>query len=310
MRYIYRRNNIEKEDLIMTLFDYLKNILLILIIIQFIPFFIKNIQKTYSNYIEQKSSIGVIHISGILYDSAPLIKELESLFKNNEIKGILIKMECSGSAAGTGQIIFNEIQEFKEEYPKPIIVLVENMCASGGYWIACGCDSIIAPATALIGSIGVCFPYLFQLKEGMEQYKIHYISMKAGAYKTATDPFTDITPEQTAMLQSVLDDTYAQFTQSVAQSRKLSVSTISSWAEGKIFTGAQAKQLGLIDEIGSLQSAIRFFKNKALIEGEIQWVCADKDEGLFGFLSKQDFCASIIRSITSACMGQLHIMRT
>ncbi len=124
----------------------------------------------------------------------------------------------------------------------------------------------------MIGSIGAYFPYLFSIKEFIQQYKIKHEQLFAGAYKTTTDPFYDMTPEQKAMLQSMLDDAYDQLVQDVAQNRKLSIKTKDQWANGKIFTGRQALKLGLVDKLGSASDAIHFIKEKALIEGEIDWI--------------------------------------
>ncbi len=287
----------------MSFFDYLKNIFFVLIFIQFLPFLLDGIRTQYGRYFEPKTSVGVISVKGVLYNSAPYTKQLYAFFKDPEIKAILLQMDCSGSAAGTGQAIFREIMEFKKEYSKPIITLVENVCASGGFWIATATDSIIAPETALIGSVGAYFPYLFQLKEFIEQYKIKYSSVKAGAYKSTTDPFTDMTPAERSHLQGVLDDTYDQFAQSVASARKLSLSTMNEWADGKIFTARQAIKLGLIDHVGSLQTAISVLKEKALIEGDIEWVQSSRPRSIWSYLLGQDddedgsFIASAVHNV-------------
>ncbi len=267
----------------MTFFEYLKNIFFILIILQIAPSFIEGIRKQYTRYLETRTKVGLLKVKGILYDSSHYNKYLNKFFKDPSIKAILLKMECPGSAAGTGQAIFNEIQMLKKEYPKPVVVLVENVCASGGYYIACAADYIIAPSSALIGSIGVYFPYFFKLQEFIEQYKIHYPAIKAGKYKTMTDPFVDLTLEDTELMQGLTNDSYQQFTQDVAKTRKLSLVAINEWADGKIFTGRQARKLGLIDEIGSAYNALKVLKEKALIEDKIEWVKPPIKRGLFNF---------------------------
>lgn len=273
-----------KKDLEMKLFDYLKNIFFILILLQFAPALIENIKKQYGNFLEPKTKVGVLSIKGVLYNSETYAKHLHKFFKNNDIKAILIKMECPGSAAGTGQAIFNEILSLKKEFPKPIIVLVENLCASGGYYIACAADTIIAPSSAIIGSIGTYLPYTFKLKDFIEQYKIHYVPIKAGKYKAMTDPFVDFTVEDKALLQNLLNDSYQQFTIDVAKARKLSLNTASEWADGKIFTARQGLKLGLIDQLGSAYNAIKIIKEKAIIDGEIEWVHPKTETGVFARL--------------------------
>jgi protease-4 len=261
----------------MKFFDILKNIFFLLIFLQFVPLLIDGIRKQYNQIVEPRTKVGVIMIDGVLSDSEPYTKQLTRYFKDPSIKAILIKMDSPGGAAGTGEAIYNEIISLKnapEYHKKPIVTLVENTCASGGYYIACASDYIIAPATSLIGSIGATFPNIFflHLHEFLAQHKIGYKPIYAGAYKNCIDPLTSATPEQEALLQGLLNDCYETFAQAVAKSRKLSLNAKDTWANGRIFTGKQAKDLGLIDENGSSYNAIKVIREKALIEGEIEWV--------------------------------------
>ncbi len=256
--------------------------------LQLAPFFIEGIKKQYGQYLEPKTKVGVIEISGIIYSSDGYHKILQNYFKDKEIKAILVKIECPGGAAGSAQAIFNEIQQLKKEYPKPIISLVENVCASGGYYVACATDQIITPGTAIIGSIGTSFPYLFKLKELCDYLKIHVESAKAGSYKDMTNPFVDATPQDRVLLQALLDDSYQQFTQDVAAARKLSIATLGTWADGKIFTGRQALELGLIDIVGSAHTAIALIKEKAFIEGEIEWIHKKAPSGIARLFGQED----------------------
>lgn len=261
----------------MTLVGTLKNIAyiaLFIILLPLIPLIIGGITKLYDRYFETRVQVGVLPIKGILYDSSHYTKQLNKFFKDDQIKAILLKIECAGSAAGTGQAIYNELVELKKEYPKPVIVLVENICASGGYYIASAADHIIASPMAMVGSIGVAMPYFFQLKDLVEYYKVKYVPLAAGDYKNSTNPFTDITPEQKEMLQSVIDDSYEQFAADIAEQRNVSLNTKNEWANGKIFNGRQAMKLGLIDELGSATQAAKSIKEKAGITTDIKWVHA------------------------------------
>lgn len=270
----------------MGFFDYFKNIFLILIFLQITPALLIGIKKQYSKYLMPRTKIGLVEINGVLYSSDKYNKRLNKYFKDPEIKAILIKMECPGSAAGTAQSIFNEINILKKEYPaKPIITLVENVCASGGYYIACATDEIITPGSALIGSIGSNLPYLFQLQEFIEQYKIKYETIKAGKYKNIADPFVAMTADERAMLQGVIDDSYFQFADDVVKTRKVSLKEKEKWADGKIFSGRQALKLGLVDMLGSARTAIDRLKDKALIKGEIEWVKQPKKTSFWSLFS-------------------------
>ncbi len=264
----------------MTLFDLVKNIFIILIFLQIAPILVKNVKKQYVLYFEPRTSVGVLTIKGVLYDSSPYTNQLYKFFKNQKIKALLINMDCLGSATGTGQIIFNEILALKKEYPKPVIVLVENICVSGGYLIACSADHIITPASAIIGGVGSYFSN-FQLKKFIERYKMNYTTVKTEIHKTTADPSVNLTEEEKVLIQDLQNDSNKEFTQTVAKARKLSLAHLNQWADGKIFTGKQALKFGLIDEIGSMQNAIKVIKEKALIEGEIKWIKTPIKGGLF-----------------------------
>jgi protease-4 len=261
----------------MKFFDVLKNIFFLLIFLQFVPLLIDGLRKQYYQIVEPRTKVAVIMIDGDLTDSEPYTKQLTRYFKDSSIKAILLKIDSPGGAAGTGESIYNELISLKNApdiHKKPIITLVENVCASGAYYVACGSDYIIAPSTALVGSIGASLSQMafFHLHQFLAQHKVDYKPIYAGAYKNCIDPMADLSPENQALLQGILNDSYETFAQAVAKSRKLSLNAKDTWANGKIFTGRQAKELGLIDENGSSYNAIKVIKEKALIEGEIEWV--------------------------------------
>jgi protease-4 len=286
----------------MSFSDLLKNIFFIIIILQLAPHMIQNIAQQYKRIIEARTQVGVVPVKGVLYESETYCTMLRTYFNDKNIKAILIKMECPGGASGTSQAIFNELKALKHEHPKPVVVLVENMCTSGAYNIACASDYIIAPGSALIGSIGTSLPYVFSVKNLLEKLKITYTPIKSGAFKNVANPFVEITPQEKALLQSITDDAYDQFIHEVSEQRKLPIDHAKDWAEGRVFTGQQAKKIGLIDEIGSLNNAIQTLKRLGNFKGEIEWVrppqrislwnlfsggrAPDQEDGIFTHLYK------------------------
>lgn len=282
------------------------NVLLVFIALSFLPTLIQKAKDWYAVNVEVREHVGVIEIKGVLYDSNKYQGQLHTFFKDPNIKAILIKMECPGSAAGTGQAIYQEIRALKQQYPKPILTLVENMCASGGYYIASATDWIIAPGSAMVGSIGTAFPYMFQLKEFLDQYKVKTVGLKAGAYKTMTDPLKDMSQPERELLQSVLDDAYDQFAEDIANARKLDPKDRPVWGEGKIFTGRQAEKLKLIDQLGSSSQALAWIKEKAMIEGDIVWVHPAKKEGFLSMLSSgSDDEAGVFELFSDALLDRI-----
>jgi protease-4 len=220
----------------------------------------------------------LLPIKGVISDSSSYIKYIKPFFKNNDIKAILLVIESPGGAAGSAEAIANEITFFKKKYPKPIIALSENICTSGAYLIACTSDYIIAPHSALIGSIGTAIPNQFKLKDFLEQLKISYKSITTGQFKDATDPFAHFTQDQIAHLEGLTKDSYQHFIEHVANNRKkVLLATASDWANGKLFTAGQAQKIGLIDEVGSWSNALAYLKKVALIEGKIEWIRPPKE---------------------------------
>lgn len=277
-------------------------IALFIIILPLIPLVMNGISTFYNRYVDPRTQVAVIPIKGVLYDSAYYTKYLHKYFKDPYIKAILLKIESPGSASGTGEAIFNEIITLKQEYPKPVITLVENICASGGYYIACGSDRIIASPMALVGSIGTTFPYFFQLKDFVEQFKVKYVPLAAGDFKNSTNPFSELSPEQKKMLQGVLDDSYEQFAADIAKARNLSLDNLKEWGNGRIFSGRQALKLHLIDELGSSSQAIKALKDKAHIEGEIHWIKPPSKSKLWSFFGGESDDED--QSIFASCVNE------
>lgn len=252
--------------------EYLKSALILLVILQLLPVFIKTFKSNYEAVAEGRTKVGLITIKSTISKADKYTKYLRKYFKDNDIKAILLKVESPGGASGSSQAIFQEINALKKEYPKPIIAYVENIAASGGYYIAAATDYIVAEPSAIVGSIGA-FVMAPELKGLLDKLDVKYDIIKSGDLKGMGDPFIDLTSEQRANLQSLSDDTYRQFTQDVAQKRaKLSLKKINEWANGRIFTAYQALPLGLVDELGPELAAIEKIKEKAGIETEIQWV--------------------------------------
>jgi protease-4 len=232
----------------MTILNLLKTVFLLLIILYVVPFFIDGLTKQYIHLLEPQTPVGIIAITEPFHNAAFFTKEIHAFFKDPNIKGIVIKINCAETSSGSSQSLFHDIRCLKKQYPKPIIALIENMCLSGAYLIASACDVIIAPESALIGNIG------------------HTFNTQTIKHAAAGD---------SAYLEN---ESYQQLTKQVALSRKLSLTTLANWADGKIFTGTQALSIGLINEIGSLCTVIKIIKEKALIENEIEWIEHNQDK--------------------------------
>lgn len=268
----------------MPFFSALKNILILLIFLQLAPLLVMGIKRQYERYVEPRAHVGLLPIYGTLQDSSWYVQQLTRLFKDTDIKAIVLRIDSSSSVPGTEELIYREIKYLKKEYSKPIVALVENVCISGAYLIASATDYIIAPGMSLIGNIGASSAYIFQLKDYVEQWE-HADSSNDEARAITNDNVVDISAENNGVLYDVQNDAYQQSIEEVANARKLSIAKSTEWAEGKIFTGRQALALGLIDEIGSESSLLAIIKKKALIDDDIEWICASQAKSILSWLT-------------------------
>jgi protease IV len=292
----------------MDFFSILKTLFMILIILQFAPMIFTNLRKYFKDIIVPKTQVGQLTLKGMIADSSFYVKKINKFLKDPEIKALLLKIDSPGGLPGSSQAIFNEINKFKKE--KPVVVLVENVCASGAYYVACASSYIIATPSALIGSVGVLMQ-LPNVKDLMENWKIRFKYIQSGKYKTAGSPLKDWTPEELVYLQELADQNYEQFTKDVAQSRNLELKNLSTWADGKVFLGVQALKLKLIDEIGTYQQAVDQLKKLAKIETEIKFVHPKKPISWMQFLKgDEDDDSSESSDFSSKTANFLHSVYT
>lgn len=293
--------------------DYIKTAFWILLMLQIAPPMLRNISKNIFDSVEPKNKVGLIVINSAIMSSATWTKQLKKFFKDPDIKAILLKIDSPGGAAGSCEAISQEILNLKKQYPKPIITYCENMCASGGYYVASSTDHIVATSCALIGSIGAKIQTQFKIQKLLTKYDIDTHSIASGPYKNALDPFVPMTDDQEKMLQDVVDDSYQQFASDICKYRHLNINQKSVWGEGKIFTGNEALKLKLIDEVGNQSTALNYIKKHILHEDrEIDLIKVatpsrfaklmypDKDE------DDDELSSSLEASIWSSILRSLH----
>jgi protease-4 len=209
--------------------------------------------------------VGVLQIEGAIDDSREVLAELRRLREMPWVKAIVVRVDSPGGAVAPTQEIFEEIQRAKKK--KPFIASMGSTAASGGYYIASACDKILANAGTLTGSIGVIMQ-LTNVEELMKKVGVKGINVKSGANKDLGSPFQPLSPEGRQILQSLVDDVHSQFVVAVAQSRGMDEAVVRKLADGRIYSGAQAKDLGLVDEIGTLEDAIEMAAKRAGIGAE------------------------------------------
>ncbi len=209
--------------------------------------------------------VGVLLIDGAIDDSRPPLSELRRFKEAPWIKAVVVRIDSPGGAVAPTQEIFEEIRKIKGK--KPVIASMGGMATSGGYYIASACDKIVANPGTLTGSIGVVMQ-LANVEELMKKIGVRGYNVKSGANKDIGSPFQELSAEGRAILQAVVDSVHSQFISAVAKGRDMDEAVVRKLSDGRIYSGAQAKALGLVDSFGTLQDAIDLAAKQAGIEDD------------------------------------------
>jgi protease-4 len=221
-----------------------------------------------------RERVGVVEVKGVITDSRATIKQLERFDENPRIKAIVLRVNSPGGAVGPSQEILRQVEKIRQK--KKVVASLGTLAASGGYYVACGADLIMASRGTATGSIGVIMQFA-NVEQLTKKLGLDFFALKAGRYKDVGSPFRQMTKEEAAYMQHLLDNIYQQFVRDVAKNRKLSPEKVRALAEGKIYTGEEAKQLGLVDEFGNLPDAIEKAGRLAGIKGRVEAVYPEKE---------------------------------
>jgi protease-4 len=212
-----------------------------------------------------KDKIVVVEIEGVLTKSRPTIEKLLQYKKDESIKAIVLRINSPGGGVSPAQEIYQELTKLRDT--KYIIASMESVAASGGYYIACAAHKIVANPGTITGSIGVIIEFA-NMEELLDKIGLKSVVIKSGKYKDIMSPTRQISKEEQELLQAVIDSVHNQFISAVAQGRGIPKEKVVAIADGRIFSGEQAKEIGLVDELGNLQDAIKTATQMSGIEGE------------------------------------------
>jgi protease-4 len=195
-----------------------------------------------------------------------LMKELREARDDESIRAVVLRINSPGGSAPASQEVGEEIKRLRQS-GKPVVTSMGDVAASGGYWLAAVTDKIYANPATLTGSIGVYIPYT-NWEELFKKIGVHSEKIKSGPYKDILSPDRSLTAEERAIIQTMVDDLYEQFITVVAEGRHLDKETVRKLADGRIYTGNQAKTVGLVDELGNLYDALDAARQLAGIHGK------------------------------------------
>ena len=246
--------------------------------------------------------VGIIECSGILTEvtGRPIIKQLDSWAENGSIKAIVIHVNSPGGGVAISQEIFDAIKRAREE--KPVVASMSSVAASGGYYVACICDRIVANPGTLTGSIGVIMEF-HTAKDLLDKIGIGTETIKSGQLKDVGSYSRDMTESDELMLSSVVMDSYEQFVEAIAEGRGKDMEEIYPLADGSIFTGRQAYGYGLVDTLGGLTEAVEIAAELAGIEGSPGVVRPYKERRVSIFDLLGSIFGEVVQSVDNRISG-------
>ncbi len=284
-------------------------ILTVLIILGVLVLFLGTVMTIIHTFLGFSSSslslghkIGVIPIEGPITDSEPIVSQLVDFRKDKRIKAIILRINSPGGGVGPSQEIYREVR--KTIKTKKVIGSMGSVAASGGYYIAAATNKIVANPGTITGSIGVIMEFV-QIQDLLKKIGIGLEVLKSGEFKDIGSPHRKMTEKEKKLIEGLISDVQGQFVDAVAQGRSLSVEEIQKIADGRVLTGAQAKELGLVDELGNFRDAVDLAKEMTGIEGEVDLVYPKKARSRLWNLLLEDAANALYKAIIDGLRNRL-----
>jgi protease-4 len=211
--------------------------------------------------------IALIRVEGVILDSQTTVGELKRFSENPSVKAIVLRIDSPGGGVVPSQEIHDAVKRVRTKNNKAVIASMGSVAASGGYYIAAATDRIVANPGTLTGSIGVIMETA-NVEGLLQKIGVEGVVIKSGKYKDVGSPLRKMSEEERDLLQAVMDDVHKQFIEAVAEGRAIELTDAQALADGRIFTGRQAKEAKLVDELGDLEDAIQLAADVAGLEGE------------------------------------------
>ena len=237
--------------------------------------------------------VALVKLTGVIYDSEATIKRLKRFGDDDRVKAIVVRVDSPGGGVAASQEIYQELKRLREEKGKKIVVSMGSVAASGGYYVACAADHVVANPGTVTGSIGVIAEW-YNYGELLDWAGLKPEVVKSGALKDIGSPVRPLSEEERRVLQSMIDQLYNQFVGVVAEARNgrkgLDEARVRTLSDGRVFTGAEALENGLVDELGNERTAVLAAARLAGIEGEPAVVepPAEKSFTILDLLTKTD----------------------
>jgi len=221
---------------------------------------------------QAKDKVALVAVKGVITDAAggffapgtfrSSLEQLERAAQDEAVKAVLLEVDSPGGEVTASDVLWRKVTQLKKETGKPVVVSMGSMATSGGYYVSSAADRIVAQPTTVTGSIGVLMS-LLNAQGLVEKVGLQSVVIKSAEHKDLGSPFREMTPEEQAILQGVVDHLFTRFKTLVAEGRELTAEQVTAVADGRILTAQEALETGLIDRIGYLDEAIAEAKQLA-----------------------------------------------
>jgi len=240
-----------------------------------------------------RPKIGVVKIQGGIYSSEKYVNWIKKLKENSQVKGILLVVNSPGGGVVASDEIYNVLMDFKKT-GRPLVAYFGSIAASGGYYVGCAADVIVSNPNTITGSIGVIaeFPVVKNL---LKKIGVDFIVIKSRDKKDLGSPWREMTREEKKIIKSLIDETYKNFLKIVSESRNIPMDSLYKIADGRIFSGRQALKYGLVDTLGTIDTAIEILKQKAKIKGKPMFLEPRKRLSLLSLITGEETKISDIK---------------
>ena len=240
--------------------------------------------------------VALIRVEGVILDAQQTVGDLKKYAESPTVKAIVLRIDSPGGGVVPSQEIYDAVKRIRSKNNKAVVASMGTVAASGGYYIAAAADKIMANPGTLTGSIGVIME-LANFEGLLKKIGVESVVVKSGEHKDIGSPFRKMKEEDRRILQAVMDDVHSQFIEAVAEGRSLDEREVRTLADGRVFTGRQAKAVKLVDELGDLEDAIKLAAEMGGIEGEPKVVEPRRrfsvrellESHVFGSLPRLDF---------------------
>ena len=251
-----------------------------------------------------REKVALVRVEGPIIEAKSVVDEIKGYVKDSSVRAIVLRVDSPGGGVVPSQEIYEQVKKAKTV--KKVVVSMGSVAASGGYYISAPADRIIANQGTITGSIGVIM-VVPNLKGLLDKVGIKTEVVKSGKNKDLASVFRGIGPEERAIIQGVMDDVHEQFIEAVSEGRKMPIEQTRAIADGRIFSGRQAINVGLVDEVGDLQYAVKSAAKLAGIEGEPE-VVSKAEKGILSRLLEGKMPEELSRVLPDISLKYMYYM--